>query len=114
MQGYATLDNETKIIVQNNVRIIQKGGKCPFLVDKKCAVYPYRPIICRVHGLAYEFKDGMVKIPYCANLGKNYSKVYKDGEIFIEPIKENLETAFVLKDFTPIEIRNLYDWLKES
>ncbi len=114
MQGYAALDNETKIQIQNNIRDIEKGGQCPFLIEQKCSIYPYRPIICRVHGLAYLFKDGVVKVPYCANEGKNYSDVYKNGEIFVEPIKENLDTASILKDFGAIEIRNLYDWLKNS
>lgn len=111
MQGYAVLDNETKIMVQNNIRNIEKGGKCPFLIEQKCSIYPCRPIICRVHGLAYLFKGGVVKVPYCANEGKNYSDVYKNGEIFVEPIKENLDTASILKDFDYGEIRPLYSWL---
>ncbi len=111
MYGYAGLSDKDKITVQNNIQNIVKGGVCPFLIDKKCSVYSYRPIVCRVHGLAYICHDDVVKVPYCANEGKNYTKVYKDGEIEINPIKENLDTQNLLKDFDFGEIRNLYDWI---
>lgn len=112
MQGYAKLSDKDKITVQNNIKNIVKGGACPFLIDKKCSVYPFRPIVCRVHGLAYICRDEVVKVPYCANDGKNYTKVYKDGEIEINPVKENLDTQNLLKDFDYGEIRNLIDWIK--
>ncbi len=90
---------------------MKKGGACPFLVNKECSVYEYRPIICRVHGLSY-LKDDIAIVPYCVNSGLNYAEVFEDGEIRIEPIKENLNTPVVLKDFDYGEIRSLYDWLK--
>lgn len=110
MQGYTLLDNNTKIIVQNNFSQIKKGGKCPFLVDSLCSVYKFRPIICRVHGLAYLCQGGIAKIPYCVNKGKNYTNVYDGKDLLTEPIKFNLDTAELLKDFDT-EIRNLYDWV---
>lgn len=91
-----------------------KGGTCPFLVNNLCSLYKYRPIICRVHGLAYLYKKDTVKLPYCTNLDKNYSKVYNDGEVTLSPIEENLDTPNVLIDFNYGEIRNLYDWLKTN
>lgn len=112
MQGYINLDNETKIKVQKNIKSIQKGGQCPFLIEKKCSIYKYRPIICRVHGLAYIISNNRVKVPYCVYENKNYSKVYNNGEISINPIPENLDTPNVLKNFNYGEIRNLYDWIK--
>ena len=111
MQGFTGLSNEDKKIVQNNIKNIIKGGTCPFLINKKCSVYPFRPIICRVHGLAYLCHGDIVKVPYCTNEGKNYTNAYKDGEIEINPIKENLDTVELLKDFNFGEIRNLYDWI---
>ena len=114
MQGFISLDDETKILVQSNIKKMQKGGKCPFLINKKCSVYSYRPIICRVHGLAYICKDNTVKVPYCVNKGKNYVDVYKDGEIYINPILENLDTQKILKDMDFGEIRNLIDWLNNE
>ena len=114
MQGFMGLDNDTKCKVQENFMHLIPGGKCPFLIDKKCSVYPYRPIVCRVHGLAYLLKDGRVKVPYCVNEGKNYADKYKDGEIFIAPILENLDTPEILKNTDFGEIRNLADWLKKD
>ena len=112
MQGYTKLSDKDKITVQDNIKNIIKGGACPFLIDKKCSVYSYRPIICRVHGLAYICHDEVVKVPFCANENKNYTKVYKGGEIEINPIKENLDTQNLLKDFNFGEIKNLIDWIK--
>lgn len=104
MLGYSALDNDSKIRVQNNIKKMERGGACPFLLDKLCSIYPYRPMICRIHGLAYITKNNIVKVPYCAQEGKNYSKVYSNGEFLGEPIKENLDLRLG-------ETRNLYDWL---
>lgn len=107
MLAYSKLENSQKIRVQNNIKSMEKGGACPFLLDKLCSVYPYRPMICRIHGLAYLTKNNIVKVPYCANSGKNYAKVYSNGEFTAEPIKENLDLLLE-------ETRNLYDWIKGS
>ncbi len=111
MLGFSKLDNKLKKTVQNNFLQMQEGGQCPFLIENLCSIYSYRPIICRVHGLAYLCKDKFVKVPYCANSGLNYTEIYKNGEFLSEPIKENLDTKNLLKDFEYGEIRNLYDWL---
>lgn len=107
MKGYSSLDNSAKIKVQQNIKTMVKGGACPFLLEHRCAIYPYRPIVCRIHGLAYLNKDGVVKLPYCANEGKNFSNNYSNGEFVGEPIKENLDELMNIG-----EVRNLYDWLK--
>ena len=112
MQGYIALENDKKILVQENMQSLEKGGKCPFLIDSKCSVYKYRPIICRVHGLAYFCKDKVAKVPYCVNLGLNYKDNYSKGELLAEPIGENLDTQEILKGYEFGEIRNLYEWLK--
>ena len=91
---------------------MKKGGACPFLINKQCSIYPYRPIICRVHGLAYICKEHTVKLPYCVNYGKNYSNVYKNNEFLITPILAKLDTPNLLKDCDYGEIKNLYDWIK--
>lgn len=111
MQGFMSLDEEAKIDVQNNIKHIEKGGACPFLINKTCSIYPYRPIICRVHGLAYICHDKVVKVPFCVNDGKNYFNVYKDGEIEINPIKENLDTIYLSEKYDLGEVRNLFDWI---
>ena len=109
MQGYIKLENSIKKAVQENIKNMEKGGACPFLINKRCAVYRYRPIICRVHGLAYLCRGNTVKVPYCVHSGKNYAQVYKNGEICIKPVQENLDTTKLGLIYN--EIRNLYDWL---
>lgn len=110
MLGYAELTPEIKIIVQKNIADMKKGGACPFLINKGCSVYKYRPIICRVHGLAYYYNGEKVKIPHCANTGKNFSKIYKNGEFYGTPIKLNLDTYHILEGIYS-DIKNLYDWI---
>lgn len=112
MKGYIALDNTTKQVVQQNINEIEKGGACPFLVDKKCSVYAHRPIICRVYGLAYRYKENKLKLPYCANYGLNYANILKNGEIIIDIVFENLDTQNILKTSEFGETRNLYDWIK--
>lgn len=111
MLGFANLENDLKIQVQKNFKNMKKGDACPFLINKECSIYLYRPIVCRVHGLAYLLKDKTVKLPYCANEGKNYSGLYENGEFIGNPILENLETHNLLKDFDFGVIKNLYDWI---
>ena len=52
---------------------------CPFLgEDKKCTVYDYRPLICRIFGLIIQHESGKYTLPYCQKLGLNYSTVYNE------------------------------------
>lgn len=110
MEGYTELDNEMKVKIQNNIKHMVKGETCPFLINKECSVYKYRPIVCRVHGLAYLYKYNTVKVPYCSNYGKCFKNSYSDGQFVGNPVRENLETYALLKDYD-CEIRNLYDWI---
>ena len=112
MQGYASLDNDSKIKIQENIKEIERGGICPFLINKNCSIYPHRPIICRVHGIAYLAKDNIAKVPYCVNDGKNFASVYENGKLLTEPIKENLDTVYLAQKYNLGEVRNLYDWIK--
>ena len=112
IHGFVSLEQDIKRQVQENFKNIQKGGCCPFLVNNLCSVYQYRPIICRTHGLAYLMKDGRANVPYCVNEGKCYGSVFQDGELLVEPVKENLSTSNLLKDFSEeFVIKNLVEWL---
>ena len=110
IKGYIKLNNEIKLKVQQNIKNMEKGGQCPFLVNKECSIYKYRPIVCRVHGLAYVCRDNVVKVPYCANKGLCYKESYANNEFIGKPVLENLDTKSLLKDYS-CEIRNLYDWI---
>ena len=121
MSGFLTLPENIKQQIRSNVSNIQNKNNyvCPFLINNLCSLYNYRGIVCRTHGLAYLYND-TIKLPECANNGKNYSDIFdkKTKEIIIKnPIKESLRTDDILK--SPLaekyqleagEIRKLIDW----
>ena len=113
MEGYSKLSTGTKKIVQANLNCFTKGGQCPFLINNECSVYQYRPIVCRVHGLAYLVENTVI-LPHCANEGKNFSKEYKNDEVLVEPIKENLEQLYIAEKYNLGETRNIFDWINQQ
>ena len=105
MSGYIKLLPNVQLKIKRNIENILKTYKysenyqCPFLINKECALYDYRGIVCRTFGLAYVV-NGIVKLPECVNSGLNYSKVYNKNkkEVILEnPVKENLMTDKVLR-----------------
>jgi Fe-S-cluster containining protein len=125
MSGFVKLPPEVKNKIKKEIKRLKlekpKMHRCPFLVDKKCSVYPYRGIVCRVHGLAWYDEDKeKIQLPYCVNKGLNYSKVFdrEKGEVFIlNPIKEHLRIDSILKseeaekyELECGEIRPLMNW----
>ncbi len=125
MQGFIKLPEEIKSKVKNNIKDLKqkhpKMYQCPFLIDKSCCVYPYRGLVCRIHGLAwYDENENKIKLPYCVNKGLNYSKVFdrQTGEVFLpNPVTENLKIDSILRcedaeiyNLEPGEIRPLIKW----
>ncbi len=125
MSGFAKLPNDLRRIIRNNIKKIkqenQKYYMCPFLIDKKCSLYKYRGIVCRVHGLGwFDENENKIKLPYCVNLGLNYSKVFdrETGEVYLQnPIKKRLTIDGVLRsemaqkyELECGEIRPLIKW----
>lgn len=125
MQGFLELPEDKKFLIKTNIEKLRKqkhefkGERfeytCPFLIDGLCSVYSHRGLTCRVHGLAHLKKDGTVNVPYCANNGLNYSKVFDNNVFRAEPIKEILYIDEILKDFDGEmgEIRPLINWLSD-
>ena len=65
--------------------------RCPFLdEDGVCTVYEYRGMICRTFGLITMLDDGGCVIPFCQELGLNYSNVY-------DPINKRIDMEKVKK-----------------
>lgn len=125
MSGFVKLPVQTQKIIKNNIKQLKlenpKMYKCPFLIDKKCALYNYRGIVCRIHGLAwYDEIEERIQLPYCVNKGMNYAKVFDrdTGNVFLEyPIKERLRIDSVLRsseaedyELECGEIRPLLSW----
>lgn len=123
MAGFQSLPQDVKDKIRENIANInnKKSYPCPFLIDDLCSLYDRRSLTCRVHGLAY-LKNGVVKLPDCANFGKNYSKVFdlNTKETFIEnPIETSLRVDDIFRselaekyELEEGEIRSLVDWFK--
>lgn len=84
--GFSRLEPELKKIITDRVLKLKqekqnfKEGvfnyECPFLINDRCSVYNYRPLICRTFGLPYYNDDNRIKVPFCVYEGLNYSQVY--------------------------------------
>ena len=143
--GFMSLDKEIQQQIVNNVIQLKAEKdkctdkifmhKCPFLINHRCSVYPYRMIICRTFGLSYYDKDeyekrNVLKVPFCIEQGLNYSEVYDQKnksfstELFKktgykkEPLTYNLGVEFLVKKFGQEimdldfgEFKRLIDWL---
>ena len=104
MYGFSKLDNAQKNVIRKSIQDLKRNKpkmhKCPFLINKKCSVYNYRGLVCRIHGLAwYDEVEDRIRLPYCVNKGLNYSKVFnrETGEVFLEhPITERLRIDTLL------------------
>ena len=128
MKGFIELSPEIQKVIKQNIKNLvgdkkYVNYKCPFLVNKECSLYKYRGLVCRTHGLAY-LDNGIVKLPECANIGLNYSKVYdlKNQELIIKnPIEENLKINKIFQsplaqkyDLECGEIRPLIKWFLQT
>jgi Fe-S-cluster containining protein len=51
---------------------------CPLNFEALCVVYPYRPMICRLHGIPHEFQNGAghrVQGPGCETFDRRCSEI---------------------------------------
>lgn len=144
-QGFTQLTPDIQQqIVENIVKLKEEKSKfsgkmfmhkCPFLIDHRCSVYPFRMIICRTFGLSYyekgEYEEkNTLKVPFCIEQGLNYSEVYdQENKTFStdlfkktgykkEPLTYNLSVEFLVKNFGQDimhldfgEFKRLLDWL---
>lgn len=124
MQGFKTLNPIVQSQIRNNLNMIKHNRvsthlfyRCPFLINNKCSAYKHRGLTCRTFGLAYLNSDNIVRLPECVNENLCYSKVCKDGNLTVEPIKEDLSLLKITDsdlakkynlDFGPS--RSLIDW----
>ena len=97
VQGSLTLYDDIQNKIEENIRkILQekrnfKGESfkynCPFLLQDECSLYLYRGIVCRAFGLIEANDIGNSKIPFCHELGLNYSQVVDEEKMLISEEK---------------------------
>lgn len=120
MIGICQLDLETKKIISQNIKKIQKQKSefngdifkydCPFLINNECSIYEYRGIICRSFGLLNVGNDEKIKVPFCCFQGLNYSNVLKNGENKIS--EEKFKNLNIKEE--PVAFHTNYDFLTNS
>ena len=72
-------------------RLNNKKDACPLLIDRACALYPDRPIICRTHGYPiYIKKEGKAFIDFCPKNFKGVTSFPKDALLGIEQLNTTL------------------------
>ncbi|MDD3236692.1 MAG: hypothetical protein PHV37_01170 [Candidatus Gastranaerophilales bacterium] len=137
--GLAKLDKVKRdIIIQNISDVKHKLARpdtenpkgyycCPFLINKQCAIYNYRGIICRTYGLLCFTDNGGYTAPCCVSDRLNYSEVYdikrqtiskemfKKSGIKTEPLSFNFSLKYLLdneltKDIDFGESKKLIEW----
>ncbi len=110
-EGYHTLRPEKQAEVKNRAQAICRepqrtekkdsaaGPMCPLNFNERCALYSYRPMICRLHGIPHELQrpgQGIITGPGCGaftqkHAEKNYFKFDRTPFYF--------ELAVLEKDF---------------
>jgi len=67
--------------VEGEWRLRNIDGKCVFLGDKGCRIYPYRPLGCRLYPLVYDESSGTVRFdeicPYADEFERTDEDVHK-------------------------------------
>lgn len=67
---------------------------CPLLQDRTCGLYPFRPIICRTHGLPLQtIYRGRPSIGYCRRNFINRPAIPRDAVIDLDRINNALRTV---------------------
>ena len=141
IQGSLSLPNEIQQKIEENITKIKKDKSefngnvfkydCPFLIDNTCSVYKNRGIVCRTFGLI-EATEEKAKIPFCHEMGLNYSNVVNEEKKTIsqvkylslnekkQPLAYNINYKFLTNEkvekeygFQFGEIKPLIDWFIE-
>lgn len=67
---------------------------CPLFEDRACVLYPYRPIICRTHGLPLQtIYNGRPSIGYCRHNFQNRPAIPPDAVIDLDSINNSLRAV---------------------
>ena len=118
--GLEKADEKTKSVISKHIADIKKSQKeneyykCPLLINNKCSIYEYRPLVCRSYGLL-QFIEGENNkigyyIPCCVSNGLNYASVYDEQtqsissekysklNIETEPLSFNVSVKYLLNN----------------
>ena len=70
------------------------GEYCPFLVDKLCAIYGSRPLICRTHGLPIAYineEQEAIEVSACPENFPLDTEFVREGLLFLDRFNGELQ-----------------------
>ena len=74
-------------------RLKNRSGKCVFLSEKGCEIYPYRPEGCRLYPLVYDETSGIVRFdnlcPYNDEFKMTKEDIRRLSNLLLRLVKEN-------------------------
>ena len=103
MKGMHTLETDLQGKINDRARVVRekmasadrKGESlrimCPLNHDDRCQLYPYRPMICRLHGIPHELQrpgGGVTRMPGC--------------DAFLDQCRSGGKTEYIRFDRTPL------------
>lgn len=77
--------NQAHFVVEGKggwLRLKNREGKCVFLKENKCSIYPWRPMGCRLYPLIYDEERGILLDPLCP-----HARDFKLSRGWIETLK---------------------------
>lgn len=70
-----------------HARALSPARACPFLLDRLCAIYPARPLICRTHGLPVAYineEEAAIEVSACPHNFPPEAELEQDGLLFLD------------------------------
>ncbi len=95
--GFYKVDYNEQVKIMKRITALKKeyekaGDKenfwhrCPFSNDNsECTVYEYRGLICRNFGIMHINRENKITVPFCVDLGLNYSNVFDKKNNKLDP-----------------------------
>ena len=115
VEGVALASALSRLPKEEVARLLKKAGSaavdgpCPLLENSECALYPYRPIICRTHGLPVVMSnEGKRRIDFCPMNFKDLETLPGDAVIDLEILNTMLAVVnrlFITEHFPPVNNR---------
>ena len=107
---------------KNDLRQYEMNQACPLLIDKKCSIFPFRPVSCRTYGF---YLDGPKRyksmsqhkttntLDACLPELNRWANIAQNSEekIYLTPFEQVENSLAILNRNKPIKL--LIVWLKE-
>lgn len=108
-QKAQNLAKQREEFVKSGNEFIKFKYSCPFLTEDKCAIYEYRPFVCRMQGLIQKslFDENSFNMPACVYIGLNYANIWDEEK---EHFSEEKINALKLKE-QPVALGFSYEYL---